>query len=178
MLRPELARGGCERREFIGVLRRCGGVAAHCAGAAARADAADRRARAWLRRGRSVIGQPCIAAFLQGLAELGGSDGRNVRIDYSLGARPMSTRARRYAAELVALAPDVILANCHSRRAPLLQATRTDTDRVRAASPIRSAAGLSPALARPGGNVTGFINVRIRHGGEMAGAAQSRSRPA
>src|SRR5262244_3891630 len=69
-------------------------------------------------------GQARIAAFLQGLQQLGWTEGRNVRIDIrrTLGD---TDRARRYAAELVALAPDVILASGTSSVGPLLQATRT-----------------------------------------------------
>src|SRR5215471_10540085 len=71
-----------------------------------------------------VEGQARIAAFLQGLQQLGWTEGRNVRIDIrrTLGD---TDRARRYAAELVALAPDVILASGTSTVGPLLQATRT-----------------------------------------------------
>ena len=69
-------------------------------------------------------GQARIAAFLQGLQQLGWTEGRNVRIDYRRSAGD-ADRARRYAAELVALAPDVILASGTSLVGPLLQATRT-----------------------------------------------------
>src|ERR1700732_5446195 len=65
-----------------------------------------------------------IAAFLQGLQELGWTVGRNVRLDYRWTAGD-AERNRRYAAELVALAPDVILANGASIVGPLQQATRT-----------------------------------------------------
>src|SRR5262245_25940728 len=65
-----------------------------------------------------------IAAFLQGLQELGWSDGRNVRIEYRWGAGDTG-RYRRFAAELVALTPDIILAVGSSTVRPLLQATRT-----------------------------------------------------
>ena len=87
--------------------RRGGGVAARGARAAGRADAAHRRAHE-PGRGRSGR-QARLAAFLQGLQQLGWTDGRNVRIE-PLGAAGDADRIRRYAAELVALAPDVILA--------------------------------------------------------------------
>jgi putative ABC transport system substrate-binding protein len=64
------------------------------------------------------------AAFLQGLQQLGWTDGRNIRVDYRWGAGD-SDNIRKYAAELVALAPDVILASGTASVAPLLQATRT-----------------------------------------------------
>src|SRR5262245_62715928 len=69
-------------------------------------------------------GQARIAAFLQGLQQLGWTEGRNVRIDFRWGAAN-AERIRRDAAELVALAPDVILASGTSTVGPLLQATRT-----------------------------------------------------
>src|SRR5262249_58241948 len=68
--------------------------------------------------------QARITAFLQGLAQLGWLDGRNVRIDTRWGVAD-ADRIRKYAAELVELAPDVILANSSAAVAPLLQATRT-----------------------------------------------------
>ena len=69
-------------------------------------------------------GQARLAAFLQGLQELGWIDGRNMRVDTRWGAGD-GERARKYIAELVALTPDVILASGGSLVAPLLQATRT-----------------------------------------------------
>ena len=68
--------------------------------------------------------QARLAAFVQGLQQLGWTDGRNVRIDYRWAAAN-ADELRRHAAELVALAPDVILANGTATVAPLLQATRT-----------------------------------------------------
>ena len=69
--------------------------------------------------------QTRLAAFLQALQQLGWTDGRNVRIDIRWGGR-RCRRIRRYAAELVALAPDVILASWQRRYLqPLQQATRT-----------------------------------------------------
>src|SRR5215467_1923815 len=68
--------------------------------------------------------QARMTAFVQGLAQLGWIDGRNVRIDTRWGVAD-SDRIRKYAAELLALAPDVILANSSAALAALLQATRT-----------------------------------------------------
>jgi putative ABC transport system substrate-binding protein len=93
-----------------------------------------------------------VATFLQGLQELGWSVGRNVIVDirWSTG----SADARKYAAELVALAPDVILANS-SAVAPLLQVTSpVPIVFVGVADPV--GAGIVDSLARPGGNITGF----------------------
>ena len=98
--------------------------------------------------------QARVGAFLQELQQLGWSIGRNLRID----TRWTGSNAddiRRHAAELVALAPDVILANGSSVVGPLLQATRTIPIVFPAASdPV--GAGFVDSLARPGGNVTGF----------------------
>jgi putative ABC transport system substrate-binding protein len=95
-----------------------------------------------------------IAAFRQGLSELGWSEGGNVRIDTRWGGGDVD-RYRRHAAELLALAPDVILANSSAALAPLLQATRTvPIVFTTVADPV--GAGFVESLARPGGNVTGF----------------------
>jgi putative ABC transport system substrate-binding protein len=96
-----------------------------------------------------------IGAFLQGLAVLGWSIGRNARIE-TRWATSDPGEIRRHAAELVALAPDVILAHGASTVGPLLQATRT----IPVVFPIISdpvAAGFVDSLARPGGNATGFM---------------------
>ena len=95
-----------------------------------------------------------VAAFLQGLEQLGWTDGRNVRIDYRWGAGDAG-RIRRYAGELVALAPDVILATGTSTVAPLQQATHTvPIVFVNVVDPV--GAGFVASLAQPGGNATGF----------------------
>jgi putative ABC transport system substrate-binding protein len=95
-----------------------------------------------------------LAAFLQGLQELGWTDGRNVRIDTRSTAGD-AERIRRYAAELVALAPDVILAAGGQVVGGLLQATRT-VPIVFTQTPDPVGAGFVASLARPGGNATGF----------------------
>ena len=99
--------------------------------------------------------QARIAAFQQGLQQLGWSDGHNVHID----TRWATTKAddiRRHAAELAALAPDVILAGTGTATvAPLLQATRT-VPIVFAVVIDPVGAGFVDSLARPGGNATGF----------------------
>ena len=94
------------------------------------------------------------AAFLQGLAQLGWTEGRNVRID-TRRALGNAADTRRYAAELVALAPDVILATGSSTTGPLLQATRT-VPIVFVIVPDPVGAGFVDSLSRPGGNATGF----------------------
>jgi putative ABC transport system substrate-binding protein len=95
-----------------------------------------------------------VTAFAQGLQQLGWTAGHNVRIDYRWGAVD-ADRSRRYAAELVALAPDVILASGVPVVTALLQATRTvPIVFAQIVDPVGS--GLVASLARPGGNATGF----------------------
>jgi putative ABC transport system substrate-binding protein len=97
-----------------------------------------------------------VGAFLQGLQQLGWTDGRNVRIDYRMTAGDAAA-SRKYAEELVALAPDVILAYGGSTVAPLLQATRTvPVVFVDTVDPVGG--GFVASLARPGRNATGFTN--------------------
>ena len=99
-------------------------------------------------------GQARLAVFLQGLQELGWTDGRNVRIDYRWAAAD-ADRYRTYAAELVALSPDVILSSASASVAALLQTTRTvPIVFVNVIDPV--GAGYVARLARPGGNATGF----------------------
>jgi len=109
-------------------------------------------------------GQARIAAFAQGLQQLGWTVGQNVQIDYRW-ASVNAEELRKYAAELVALKPDVILAHSSSAVAQLLQATRTvpivftnDADPV--------GAGYVDSLARPGGNATGFTVFEYAMGGK------------
>ena len=90
-----------------------------------------------------------IAAFQHRLRQLGWIEGRNLRMDYRHSAGDPE-RGQTYAAELVALAPDVLLAGGGTSVPPLLRATRT--------VPIVFANVPDPdSLARPGGNITGFM---------------------
>src|SRR5262249_37465819 len=98
--------------------------------------------------------QARYAAFLQGLQQLGWTVGTNVEID-SRWSAGKEDETRRHAAELVALAPDVIFASGSATVAPLLQATRT-VPIVFANAPDPVGAGYVESLARPGGNITGF----------------------
>jgi putative tryptophan/tyrosine transport system substrate-binding protein len=99
-------------------------------------------------------GQARLAAFMQGLQELGWAVGRNVRIDTRWGAGDADD-IRKYAAELAALAPDVILTTGAVAVASMLQATRT-VPIVFALVPDPVGAGFVDSLSRPGGNATGF----------------------
>src|SRR6266545_2833727 len=95
-----------------------------------------------------------VATFREGLAQLGWIDGRNVQIDYRWSAGNLD-RIRRYAAELVALPPEVILAYGGSTVGPLQQVTRTvPIVFVEVIDPVGG--GFVMSLARPGGNTTGF----------------------
>jgi putative ABC transport system substrate-binding protein len=96
------------------------------------------------------VPQAYIAALLQGLQELGWSVGRNVRVDYRWGAANAELK-RRYAAELIALNPDVIVTTGDSNIPPLLQVTRT-VPIVFVLVPDPVGAGFAASLARPGGN--------------------------
>src|SRR6516165_1780048 len=124
---------------------------------AARAQQVDqvRRVGAFAGIEDDAEGQARFAAFLQGLRQLGWTDGRNVRIDYRWGGGN-ADNIRKYAAELASLAPDVILAAGAAAVGPLLQATRT-VPIVFVIVPDPVGAGFVDSLARPGGNATGFI---------------------
>ena len=143
-----------KRREFIMLV---GGAAAWPR--VARAQQGERVRRIGVLLGAAADDaefQAWVGAFLQGLALLGWTIGRNVRID-TRWATPNAAEIRRHAAELAALAPDVILAHGASTVGPLLQATRT----VPVVFPIAVdpvGAGFVDSLARPGGNATGFMN--------------------
>jgi ABC-type uncharacterized transport system substrate-binding protein len=120
-------------------------------------------------------GMARLAAFLQGLQQLGWTDGQNVRIDYRWGAGD-AERLRKFAAELVALAPDVILVNGISAARPLRQATRTiPIEFVQVTDAVGG--GLVESLARPGGNATGFTLTEYSTSGKCW-SCSSRSRRA
>ena len=142
-----------QRREFITLLG-----AAVALPLAARAQESERVRRiAVLIPGTADDAeyQARMVAFLQGLQQLGWSDGRNVRIDIRYAAGDANF-TRKYAAELITLAPDVILAPGSTTVGPLLQATRT-VPIVFATILDPVGAGFVDSLARPGGNATGFI---------------------
>src|SRR5262249_59330228 len=106
------------------------------------------------------------AAFLQGLQQLGWTVGQNVQIDYRWSAGHIDD-TRKYAAELVALAPDVIFAPGSASLGPALQATRSvPIVFALVIDPVGS--GFVNSLARPGGNVTGFTAVRYCNGPKRA----------
>jgi putative ABC transport system substrate-binding protein len=109
-------------------------------------------------------GQARFAAFAQGLQQLGWTVGQNVQIDYRW-ASANAEELRKYAAELVALKPDVILAHSSAAVEPLLQATRAvPIVFTTVADPV--GAGYVDSLARPGGNATGFTVFEYAMGGK------------
>src|SRR5690242_17172089 len=126
---PHSARGQAERVRIIGALTGTG------------ADDADAQMR--------------LRAFAQGLHELGWIEGRNIRIDARWGAGNAAA-VRKHATELVALAPDVILASGSVGVPPVLQATRS-VPIVFVIVPDPVGSGFVTSLARPGGNATGFM---------------------
>jgi putative ABC transport system substrate-binding protein len=141
------------RRDFITLV---GGAAAGWP-LAARAQQAERMRRIGVLMNAAADdpeGQARIAAFHQGLQELGWTLGQNARIDARWGAVDADS-SRRYAAELVGLAPDVILASASPAIAALQQTTRTiPIVFTSVADPV--GAGFVETLAHPGGNITGF----------------------
>jgi putative ABC transport system substrate-binding protein len=152
------------RRDFI---RLVGGAAGGWPLAARAQQPADRMR--WIGVFSPLTGddpelQARNAAFLQRLQELGWTVGRNVRIDYRFGAGDPD-RYRRYAMELVALAPDVILATGPLTVMALQQASASmPIVFVNLVDPV--GAGFVESLARPGGNVTGFTQFEYAFGGK------------
>ena len=144
------------RREFISLL---GGAAAAWPPLAARAQHGERVRRVGVLMSVAAddpAAQVRLAAFLQGLQQLGWTEGRNVRIDIRWGLGN-ADNIRNYVAELAALAPDVILTAGSATAGPLLQATRAVPIVFTVVSdPV--GAGYVDSLARPGGNATGFTN--------------------
>jgi putative tryptophan/tyrosine transport system substrate-binding protein len=141
-----------KRRAFITLL---GGAAATWP-LAARAQQPDRMRRigVLMSVADGPEGKARLGAFLEGLQQLGWTDGRNVRIDQRWGAGD-AERARKYAAELVALGADVILASGDHSVVASRQATRTvPIVFTTVADPVGT--GYVESLARPGGNMTGF----------------------
>ena len=152
------------RRELISLL---GGAAAAWP-LAARAQQSERVRRIGVLMNLAADdpeAQVRLAAFHQGLQELGWTVGRNLRIDTRWGAGD-ADRYRRYSTELVALAPDVILAASGAIVPWLLQATRS-VPIVFAQVPDPVGAGFVESLAHPGGNITGFTNFEFSIGGKL-----------
>jgi len=150
------------RREFITFL----GGAAVAWPLAARAQQDERMRRiGWLASGLGANdpeSQARKAAFLQGLRELGWTEGQNIQIDFRWGAGSADA-TRKHAAELIALAPDVTLASGSQAAHALQQESRT-IPIVFTQVPDPIGAGFVDSLARPGGNATGFTTFEYGFG--------------
>ena len=144
-----------KRREFITLL---GGAAAAWP-LAARAQQSERVRRVGVLMSAAANDREAparIASFLGGLQQLGWIEGRNIRIDIRWAAGDLDFNSKKYAAELVALAPDVLLATA----GPTVAALQAETRSVpivfaHAVDPV--GAGFVASLARPNSNATGFI---------------------
>jgi putative ABC transport system substrate-binding protein len=152
-----------QRRQFITLL---GGTVAAWP-LAARAQQSQQMRRIGVLVGLAANdpqGQATIAALLQALQQLGWVDGRSARIEYRWGAGKANDM-RKYAAELVNLAPDVLVATGGASVGPLLQATRT-VPVVFANVPDPVGSGFVESLSRPGGNATGFVQFEYNLSGK------------
>ena len=152
------------RREFIRFIT---GAAAAYLPLVARAQQGERMRRIGVLIGQVADdpqGKSRVATFLQGLQQLGWTEGRNVQTDIRWGVADAAS-SRRYAAEMVALAPDVILTGASAATSAAKEATRTlPIVFVNVSDPV--AAGYVASLARPGGNVTGFTFVEYGMSGK------------
>jgi len=142
-----------KRREFMTLI----GRAAATWPLAARAQQGERMRRigVLMNAAEDVDQRANLAAFTQALQPLGWTEGRNVQME-TRWAGGSASEIRRHAGELVALAPDVLLATGTAAMGPFLQATRTvPIVFVNVADPV--GAGFVDSLSHPGGNATGFI---------------------
>ena len=150
------------RREFISLI---GGAAAWPLAAQAQQLERMRRIGVLMAYGEGdAEGQSFTAAFVHGLQELGWTNGRNLRIDYRWAAGDVD-RMRAFAKELVELQPDAIVAHTTPVTAAVPRTTRTISVVMAAVSdPVGD--GFVASLSRPGGNITGFINIESSMGGK------------
>jgi len=151
-----------KRREFIGLL--AGAATAWPLAARAQQNGPVRRIGVLMPiLETDTEAQPWVAAFREGLQQLGWIEGRNIRIDYRWAGD--FGRIRSYAEELVRLSPDVMVANGNPVVAAVLQQTRTvPIVFVQVADPVGS--GFIQSLARPGGNITGLTNFELSMAGK------------
>jgi putative ABC transport system substrate-binding protein len=117
--------------------------------------------------------KPALSAFTQALADLGWTDGRNVRIDLRRGGD--TNRIRALAQELVGLQPDIIVTGSTPATVALQRETRTiPIIMVDVFDPVAS--GFVTALNQPGGNITGFANMEATLGGKWFELAHSTAK--
>ncbi len=143
-----------KRREFIA------GISAAAWPLTARAQQPDRMRRIGVLMflgADDPVAQSAVVTFQQAMRELGWTEARNLTIDYRWGAGNDDRIGSRYAAELLALAPDVIVAG-NGATARIVRQANATVPIVFAISPDPVAAGLVESLARPGGNTTGFAS--------------------
>jgi putative tryptophan/tyrosine transport system substrate-binding protein len=149
------------RREFISLV---GGAAAWPLTARAQQGERMRRIGVLMNAEDDPGGQARVAVFVQALQSLGWTSGRNVQIDIRWGVADAAS-SRRYAAEMVALAPDVVLAAASAATAAVHDATRTlPIVFVNVSDPV--GAGYVASLARPGSNITGFTFIEYGMSGK------------
>jgi ABC-type uncharacterized transport system substrate-binding protein len=151
-----------KRREFIAFMG--GATAAWPLAARAQTPQRVRRIGVFMPGASDPEGMAAVTAFVQSMAQLGWIDGQNVRIDYRWGAGDVE-RFHVVAAELVALAPDVVLAFGYST-VSALQKTTGRVLIVFAGLTDPVGAGLVASLARPGGNTTGFLTSEFGFAGK------------
>ena len=150
------------RREFITLL---GGAAAWPLAARAQQDGRVRRIGVLMPLDETdPLAKTIVSALTQALADLGSTDGRNVRMDLRWGGGD-GNRIRALALELVGLQPDIILTSSAPPTAAVQRETRTiPIVFTSGADPV--AIGLVPGLNRPGGNITGFASTEATLGGK------------
>ena len=144
-----------KRRDFITLL----GGAAFAAPRVARAQEQMKRIGVLMPYAEGDReGQAFVAALREGLQKLGWAESRNIRIDYRWATPSDTVSIQRFAKELVALQPDLILTQSTPTTAALLQQTRTiPIVFAQVVDPVGS--GFVASFPRPGGNITGFINL-------------------
>lgn len=150
-----------KRREFIALIS--GTVAAWPLSARAQQLQRTRRIGVLMGAANDSQGQALAKSFEQALDQLGWIIGKNVLIDYRWGARDDPQKARLYAAELIALAPDAIVPQGSQNSEALLKETRSiPIIFVEASDPMSS--GLVSSMSKPGRNLTGFTNFEFSIG--------------
>jgi len=152
------------RRELITLIGSAGATASVCRSVPLHAQDRTRQISVLMGIADDQEGQKRVAAFRQGLREVGWAEGRNVGFQYRWGAGDVDN-IRAQATQLIALRPDLVLANSTIVATVLKQATQTiPIVFVQVADPVRD--GLVKSLAHPGGNITGFTSFEYAMGGK------------